>query len=373
MIGALTIQRLLLKLGEVEASDLHLKTGSPPVVRIAAVLHRVDAPEINADDMKQLLAPIIPDHLRKRLEEKGGIDFSHREGEMERFRVSIFHAGGDLHAAFRRVQPIVPDFDELNLPDVYEKMTESTHEGLVIICGVTGCGKSSTLAAMIDHINQNRQSNIITVEDPVEFLFRPAQSYVSQREIGIDVPDFPLALRSAVRQDPDVLMIGEMRDRETMLAGIQAAETGHLVFATLHTADTMQSFARILEFFDTKDHAFIRSGLAAGLRSVMAQRLIPCVREGIQRVPATEVLLNNSTVAGKIREGEDEDLPAVLQSSEHEGMHTFTLSLARLVDEEWVDLKIAERYAPNAEALRSKVRGISVKADTLIQRVKHGG
>jgi twitching motility protein PilT len=373
MIGALTIQRLLLKMGEVEASDLHLKTGSPPVVRIAAVLHRVDAPEINADDMKQLLAPIIPDHLRKRLEEMGGIDFSHREGEMERFRVSIFHAGGDLHAAFRRVQPIIPDFDELNLPTVYEEMTESTHEGLVIICGVTGCGKSSTLAAMIDHINQNRQSNIITVEDPVEFLFRPNQSYVSQREIGIDVPDFPTALRSAVRQDPDVLMIGEMRDRETMLAGIQAAETGHLVFATLHTADTMRSFARILEFFDTKDHAFIRSGLAAGLRGVLAQRLIPCVKEGIQRVPATEVLLNNSTVADKIREGEDEDLPAVIQSSEHEGMHTFTSSLAKLVDTEWIDLKIAERYAPNAEALRSRVRGISVKADTLVQRVKHGG
>jgi twitching motility protein PilT len=166
-------------------------------------------------------------------------------------------------------------------------------------------------------------------------------------------------------------MIGEMRDRETMLAGIQAAETGHLVFATLHTADTMQAFARVLEFFDVRDHGFIRSGLAAGLRAVMAQRLLPCVKPGIGRVPATEVLLTNSTVRDKIREGEDEDLPAVVQSSEHEGMHTFTSSLARLVNEDWVELKVAERYAPNAEALRSRVRGISVKADSLVQRVKH--
>jgi twitching motility protein PilT len=184
------------------------------------------------------------------------------------------------------------------------------------------------------------------------------------------VPNFPDRAALRVRQDPDVMMIGEMRDRETMLAGIQAAETGHLVFATLHTADTMQAFARILEFFDTKDHAFIRSGLAAGLRAVMAQRLIPCAKAGIQRVPATEVLINNGTAAEKIREGEDDDLPAIIATNEAMGMHSFTQSLARLVNEDWVDLKVAERFAPNRDALRSKVRGIEVKADTLVQRVK---
>jgi twitching motility protein PilT len=355
---------------EVEASDLHLKVGCPPVLRIAEVLHRVDSPALTADDMRQLLASIIPDHLRKPLEELGGVDFSHHEGIEERFRCSVYHAGGALHAAVRRVNPTVPDFDELHLPPIYERMTDRTHEGMVIICGVTGSGKSSTLAAMIDHINKQRACNIITIEDPVEYLFRPDQSIISQREIGIDVPEFPTALRAAVRQDPDVLMIGEMRDRVTMLAGIQAAETGHLVFVTLHTADTMQAFARILEFFDVRDHAFIRSSLAAGLRAVMAQRLLPCVKPDVKRVPATEVLLNNSTVMDKIREAEDEDIPAIIHSSEAEGMHDFTSSLARLVDGEWVDLKVAERFAPNAEALRSKVRGIEVKADTLIQRVK---
>ncbi|MBX3372959.1 MAG: PilT/PilU family type 4a pilus ATPase [Phycisphaeraceae bacterium] len=371
MLGALTIPRLLQKMREVEASDLHLKSGSPPVLRVAGELRRVDCPALEAEDVRQLLAPIIPDHLRPALESRGGIDFSHHETQEHRFRCSVFHAGHALHAAIRRVNPKIPSFEELHLPPIYERLMETTHEGLVVVCGVTGSGKSSTLAAMIDHINRTQACNIITVEDPVEYLFRPASSYVSQREIGIDIPDFASALRAAVRQDPDVIMIGEMRDRETMLAGIQAAETGHLVFATLHTADTMQSFARILEFFDTKDHGFIRSSLAAGLQGVLAQRLLPSVKPGAQRVPATEVLLNNSTVSEKIREGEDDDLPAVMAGSLHEGMHDFTTSLAQLVEKDWVDLKVAERFAPNAEALRSRVRGISVKADTLISRVKH--
>jgi twitching motility protein PilT len=166
-------------------------------------------------------------------------------------------------------------------------------------------------------------------------------------------------------------MIGEMRDRETMSAGLMAAETGHTVFVTLHTADTMQSFARILEFFPSSEHNFIRSSMANGLKAVLAQRLVPCVREGVDRVPATEVLVSNSTVQDKIREGDDEDMPAIIQSSEGEGMHDFTGSLARLVEEDWVDLRVAERYAPNPEALRSRVRGIKVTADKLIQRVKH--
>jgi twitching motility protein PilT len=165
-------------------------------------------------------------------------------------------------------------------------------------------------------------------------------------------------------------MIGEMRDRETLLAGIQAAETGHLVFVTLHTADTMQAFSRILEFFPTKDHAFIRSSLAIGLRAVMAQRLIPSVKPGVQRVPATEVLLNTVTVADRIRDGHDEDLPAIMAGSTEEGMHDFTNSIAKLIEGEWIDLRTAERYAPNAEALRAKVRGIKVKADTLVSKVR---
>jgi twitching motility protein PilT len=370
MMGALTIQRLLTKMQEVAASDLHIKVGCPPVLRVGGLLHPVNAPELTNDDTKQLLAPIIPDSLRVVLEEKGGIDFAHHEGATERFRCSVFYSGGALHAAIRRVNPKIPSFEDLHLPPIYEKVTRDVHEGLVVICGVTGSGKSSTLAAMIDHINESHHDNIITIEDPVEYLFRPKKSYVSQREVGIDVKDFPTALRAAVRQDPDVVMIGEMRDRETMMAGLQAAETGHLVFVTLHTADTLQSFARILEFFPSNEHKFIRSSLANGLQAVMAQRLLPSVKTGVRVVPATEVLLNTPIVTDRIRDGEDQDLPAILNGSEHEGMHDFTSSLARLVNEDWVDLKTAERFAPNREALVSRVRGIHVQADKLVQRVK---
>lgn len=370
MLGSLTIQRLLLKMTEVEASDLHIKIGTPPVLRVASALHTTDAPALDANDTQQLLDPIIPEHLKDRLHEEGGIDFSHHETVEQRFRCSIFKAGGGLHAAIRRVNPKIPSFQELRLHPIYEQLSQKAHEGLIIVCGVTGSGKSSTLAAMIDYINETRPVNIITIEDPVEYLFRPKKGFVSQREIGIDVMDFPHALRSAVRQDPDIIMIGELRDRETMMSAIQAAETGHLVFCTLHTADTMQSFARILEFFPSHEHSFLRSSLAAGLKGVMAQRLLPSVKPGVSRVPATEVLLNNSTVADKIREGEDEDLPAIMAGSSQEGMHSFTDSLAALVERDLIDLKTAERYAPNADALRSRVRGINVKADVLVSRKK---
>ena len=370
MLGALTIQRLLAKMSEVEASDLHIKVGSPPVLRVAAVLHEISAPPFTAEDTKQLLMAIVPEHMKQTLETKGGVDFSHSESLTTRYRCSVFHAGGGLHAAIRRVNPKIPDFNDLHLPPVYEQVAEHTHEGLVVVCGVTGSGKSSTLAAIIDHMNERHANNIITIEDPVEYLFVPKKSFISQREIGLDVIDFPSALRSAVRQDPDVIMIGEMRDRETMMSGLMAAETGHLVFVTLHTADTTQSFARILEFFPSNEHGFIRSTMANGLKAVMAQRLLPSLKPGTRVVPATEVLLNTPIVQDRIREGRDEDLPSIMAGSSHEGMHSFTESLLRLVEENYVDMQTALKYAPNAEALRSKLRGIKVKADVLVSRVK---
>jgi len=366
----MTIDRLLQKLAEVQASDLHIKVGTPPVIRISSRLHRIDAPPMDGEDTRTLLAPILPAHLAEDLETKGGIDFSHRREDGSRFRCSVYSSGGDLHAAIRRVNDKIPDFEELHLPPIYEKIMERCHDGLVVVCGVTGSGKSSTLAAMINHINRTRQVNIITIEDPIEYAFHSEQSFISQREIGIDVIDFATALRAAVRMDPDVMMIGELRDRETVLAGIQAAETGHLVFVTLHTADTMQAFARMLEFFQQKDHEFIRSSLANSLRAVCAQRLIPSLRKNLQRVPATEVLLNNTVVADRIRDGQDEDLPAIMAGSMEEGMHDFTSSLVRLINENYVDLRTAAQYAPNIDALRSRVKGIDVKSDMLVSKRK---
>jgi twitching motility protein PilT len=370
MLGEITIERLLQAMKQMQASDLHIKVGSPPILRIASRLRHIESAPLWSEDTQELLGSLVPEFLRPALEKHGGVDFSHHDTQGDRFRCSVFHAGGGLHAAIRRVNPQIPDFNQLHLPPVYEQFTASAHDGLIIICGVTGSGKSSTLAAMIDHINQHRQCNIITIEDPVEYAFKPKMSFISQREIGLDVPDFQLALRGAVRQDPDVIMIGEMRDKQTLLAGIQAAETGHLVYVTLHTADTMQAFTRILEFFPTEEHPFIRSSLANSLRAVAAQRLVPSILPDVQRVPATEVLLNTGIVADRIREGRDEDLPAIIAGGGEMGMHDFTSSLLRLVKERSVDLKIAEKYAPNVEVLRSRVRGIDVKSDVLVSKTK---
>lgn len=366
----MTMERLLHKMNQLQASDLHIKVGSAPIFRIASRLRHIEAKPLGPQETQELLRPLIPEFLHRALDEQGGVDFSHHDEQGDRFRCSVFRAAGGLHGAIRRVNPVIPDFEKLHLPPVYEQFTRTAHDGLIIVCGVTGSGKSSTLAAMLDHINQHRQCNIVTIEDPVEYAFKPKMSFISQREIGLDVPSFALALRAAVRQDPDVIMIGELRDRETVLAGIQAAETGHLVLVTLHTSDTMQAFTRMLEFFPSHEHGFIRSSLANSLRAVAAQRLIPSLKPDAQRIPATEVLLNNGLIADRIREGDDADLPAIMAGANEEGMHDFTSSLLRLVKEAWVDLKTAEKYAPNAELLRSRVRGIDVKSDVLVSKTK---
>src|SRR5687767_6791950 len=207
MQGEITLDRLLLKMQEVEASDLHLKIGSAPVLRVASKLHEISTPPLTAERTEQMLMPIVPKHVTAALEQRGGVDFSHTPAPGQRYRCSVFHAGGGLHAAIRRVNPKIPNFDELHLPPIYEKVAEHTHEGLIVICGVTGSGKSSTLAAIIGHMNRRHAFNVITVEDPVEYLFVPERSFISQREVGLDVIDFPTALRAAVRQDPDVIVI----------------------------------------------------------------------------------------------------------------------------------------------------------------------
>jgi twitching motility protein PilT len=246
-------------------------------------------------------------------------------------------------------------------------------EGLVLVVGVTGSGKSSTLAAMIEHINATRAENIITVEDPVEYRFIPKKSIISQREIGVDVDSYPMALRYIVREDPDVIFIGELRDHDTVLAAVQAAETGHLVFGSMHTADTMQAFSRIMEFFPSHEHGFLRHALSNTLKAVCAQRLLPALPEvGVGVVPACEVLLGTSTVRDKIHEGDDQALPMIVGRNE-EGMQSFTYALTDLVKKEWVSLSTAMEYAPNREALASELKGVHVKAQGLVNRIKMAG
>jgi twitching motility protein PilT len=251
----------------------------------------------------------------------------------------------------------IPTFEKLHLPPIYQKVVDRTVEGLILVSGVTGSGKSTTLAAMIERVNELRSMHVVTIEDPVEFVFKPKKSIIAQREIGIDVPNYAEALRYVVRQDPDCIMIGEMRDRETMLAALQAAETGHLVLGSLHVSDVSQTFSRILEFFPRSEHAFTRSSLASSLKAIFCQRLLPGIEEE-SVFPATEVLLRNAVVKEKILHEKDDEFPHLLIQYQEEGMRSFTHSLCELIEAEKVHYDTAMEYAPNREALASAVKGI---------------
>ncbi|MFH1418225.1 MAG: PilT/PilU family type 4a pilus ATPase [Planctomycetota bacterium] len=362
------IQKLLAGMKKLGASDLHLKAGLPPYYRVGGSLRSINVPAMSGEDIDACMSTIIPPGRRAVFDEVGDLDFSTELPDGDRFRVNIFKCGDKMNSAIRRVNSEIPTYEELHLPPIYRELIDRTREGIIIVCGVTGCGKSTTLATMLQQINQTRRCNIITIEDPVEFLFKPVKSIVSQREIGIDIPSYSEGLKFVVRQDPDVIFIGEMRDNFTMMAALQAAETGHLVFGSLHTADTMQAFTRILEFFPRTEHDFIRSSLANSLRAICAQRLLPGCRDDVPMVPATEVLLNNSTCRELIRKAQDQDLPALIEGSSKEGMHSFTASLARLVQEERIFRDDAMKFAPNAEALASHLRGIKTQAQTMVQR-----
>jgi twitching motility protein PilT len=374
--GALNIKKLLSAMGRLDASDLHIKVGIPPTYRIGGELRPIEADVVTEDEADHLLDPLLSDVQKKKFDETGDLDFAWHiddgEGGGDRFRINMLRSGNHTHAAVRRVKAEIPTYADLRLPPVYSQIVKKQREGLVLIVGVTGCGKSSTLAAMLDEVNATRPVNIITIEDPVEYRFTPKQAIISQREIGIDVTDFHEALRHVVRQDPDVIFIGEMRDQETVLSAIQAAETGHLVFGTLHTADTMGAFGRMLEFFPQDERAFVRNSLAQTLKAICAQRLVPSNPEigGSKVVPAVEVLLTSPTVRELIRDERDSDLPAVISTSRSDGMVSFTEYLAELVDKEWISSQVAQEYAPNRDMLNSILKGVEVKAQSLVGRIK---
>ncbi|MGH7170485.1 MAG: type IV pilus twitching motility protein PilT [Gemmataceae bacterium] len=347
-----------------EASDLHLKSGQPPMMRLRGDIVKVNAPPLSGEDMEKLLLPLVkPDH-RVILDKEGGVDFSYVIGKDEcRFRVSLFKQRGKLSLVARRVSTFIPNFKQLGLPDSIESLCHFS-DGLIIFAGVTGSGKSTSIASMIDYIAEREPLHILTVEDPIEFTFTDKKSYINQREIGLDVIDWHKALKDAVRQDPDVILVGELRDVETFDAAVHAAETGHLVFGTIHASTASSTINRILDLFPPEKHGAIRKGLANNLKAVIAQKLLKGLKK--PRTPTNEIMIVNPTVRKLIAEGEDLKLGDAIKMFYNEGMVDFTENLRLLVENGEVDKSTALEFAPDPEKLKMAFKGIKVSAPGIL-------
>jgi twitching motility protein PilT len=347
-----SIDTLLERMVGRGASDLHLTVGSPPAIRVNGHLHRLDdVAALTAEDSRQLLYRILNTEQQKRLEIDRQIDLSHSLPGVARFRVNIYSQRESLAGAFRMIPDSLKTLEELGLPtSLYELANKP--RGLVLVTGPTGSGKSTTLAALIDEINRTRADHIITIEDPIEFLHRHKKCVVNQREIGPDATTFADALRGALRQDPDVILLGEMRDLETISTALTAAETGHLVFATLHTQDAASTIDRVIDVFPAAQQGQIRTQLAGTIQGVVAQGLLPTA-DGQGRVPAIEILLPDDAVRNLIRQAKLEQIYSVMQTNTARGMQTMEQSLADLVKRGVVARELALARSSRAEQLES--------------------
>ena len=337
------------------ASDLHIKPGRAPAIRVKARLYVLDTPPIPVESVREMISAIIPQHLKRRFDIEHEADFSLKVEGVGRFRTNVFLCSGEPAITLRHVKTDIPTFEELHLPQMLKELA-LLPRGIIMATGTTGSGKSTTLAAMIEHINQNRRCRIITVEDPVEYIFQDKEAVISQREVGLDTMSFHAALKHVLRQDPDVIMIGEMRDSESFQAALTAAETGHLVFTTLHTGSAAQSVHRILDFFPHNERDQIRMALAANMQAVICQRLIPAVSGGV--IPAVELLRNTPTVKKLLQKNQLEKLDAAIETGVDEGMQTFNQSIYNLIKAGLISEEEGLRHASNPEALKMNLRGI---------------
>ena len=337
------------------ASDVHIKVGTPVIFRINRQLVAIESPYPTEEWINNVVKNIVPVHLTKRLEEEREIDFSYYEPGTGRFRTNLFQQRGQFCLAMRYVKTVVPSFEELGLLPIIKKLAES-QRGIVLVAGSTGCGKSTTLAAMLEHINATSKKHIVTMEDPIEYVFEDNQSVIEQREVGLDTLSFPHALKHVLRQDPDVIMIGEMRDDTSFMAAMSAADTGHLVLSTLHTTSAAQSIGRILDFFKAEEREQIRRQLASTLRAVICQRMVPAIAGGM--TPAIEILVNTSTIKKMLEENRLDKLGAAVETGVEDGMQNFNQALFQLVKDGKVSEKEALAKATNAQALEMNFKGI---------------
>jgi len=340
------------------ASDLHLKVGRPPVLRIFGELVELDQPPVRAEEARRTAEQILLPGLRDEFADRHEVDFAIGVQGLGRFRVNLFQQRGTPSFAIRAIPFEIPSLRELELPPILEEIA-SYPRGLVLVTGITGSGKSTTLAAMLRHINEHRAANVITIEDPIEFLHRDRRSLISQREVGNDTASFHEALRYVLRQDPDVIMVGEIRDQPSMDTCLKAANTGHLVLSTLHTTDASSSISRIISFFPPHEHQEVRALLADALRAVISMRLLPRAG-GEGRVAALEILLNTAAIAERIRAADQlHTIPDLIAEGRHQyGMQTFDQSLMDLYEKGLVSLETALHYATNQADFRLRVSGV---------------
>ncbi len=364
----LAIDKLFRACVKLDGSDLHLKVGNPPLVRVHGTLKPLNRGPIDDREMVGLCFPMLDKRNRAIFERDGGADFSYTvdvDGTTWRYRVNLLQQLGHVGLVARKVNSWIPDFDGLNVPPVIVELCRYD-QGMVLLAGVTGSGKSTTIASMLNWINHNYRKHILTLEDPIEFVFTEEKCLINQREIGMDVVDFEIGMKHAVREDPDVILVGEMRDRETFMTAIHAAETGHLVFGTIHASSAPTTIGRILDLFPQDMHAALRSAMAFNMKGIIAQKLLKSIKPGVGRVPTIEIMTFNPMVQKLILNGDDQKLGDVIRISKEEGMQDFTMSLKQLVDEDLIDRATALEVAPNKEALKMALKGIEVKQPGII-------
>lgn len=333
---------------ELGASDLHLTVGVPPVMRIDGVLKKYGKDELLPADTEHIAKALIPKHLWETVKENGELDFSYSIPGVSRFRINAYHQRACMALAIRVVPTSIPTLEDLKLPQILKKISEKP-QGLILVTGPTGSGKSTTLAAMIDFMNKTMRKHIITLEDPIEYLHKHGNSIIDQREVGFDTHNFANGLRSSLRQDPDVILVGEMRDLETIQTAITAAETGHLVLATLHTSSAPTTIDRIIDVFPPSQQPQIRIQLASVLAAIVSQRLFPTPERKGRRA-AMEILVNTPAVANLIRSEKVHQIPNVLQTSRNEGMQTLETNIKELLDAGQISKESAVLYVEGAKS-----------------------
>jgi twitching motility protein PilT len=352
----------LLKLAvESGASDIVVKSNKPGYVRLSGRLKPVEMDPISCPEAQAFVDEHVPKVFKQRWDDEGQIDFAYSAEGVGRFRVNAFHQRGLVSIVLRHIKSRVPSFADLNLtPEPMLKLAQAK-DGILLICGATGSGKSSTMAAMLNWINQNMDKHIVTIEDPIEYTFQDEKSLFQQREIGLDVGSFQLAIRAVLRQNPDIILIGEMRDRETFETAISAAETGHLVFSTMHAATVAQSLTRLFEFFPPEEQLQARRAISGSLRGFICQKLIPAL-EGGGRIPTNEVLNADTVVRNLILEGQFEKIQGILEGTGDSSSFSFNKDIYRLIKAGKISKAEGLRFSPNPQALEMNLKGIFMRS-----------